>query len=70
MNRIDTLRDFMAMYIQAESIQRREELLHDIELANQMTSRENHMREREKENRIKELAQQVIIPYFINQTIH
>ena len=70
MNRIDTLRDFMAMYIQAESIQRREELLHDIELANQMTSRESHMREREKENRIKELAQQVIIPYFINQTIH
>ena len=47
--------------MQAESIQRREELLHDIELSNQMTARENHIREREKENRIKELAQQVVL---------
>ena len=45
---------------QAESIQRREELLRDMERANQMTAREAQLREQEKAHKTEELAQQVL----------
>lgn len=45
--------------IQAESIQRREELLRDIETANRETVKETYVREKEKAERQEELEQQV-----------
>lgn len=45
--------------MQTESIERREELLHEIELANEMAVKEAQMKEREKAQRTEELAQQV-----------
>ena len=46
---------------QAESIERREELLRDLELANQMSARETERKEEEKGKRKRELEYQVTI---------
>lgn len=46
-------------FLQAESIQRREELLRDMEMASQETAKETYVREKERAQRQEELEQQV-----------
>ena len=49
-----------SLWTQAESIQRREELLQEMESVNQLTARQSKQKEEERIKRAEELREQVI----------
>ena len=52
--------DIQSLWTQAESIQRREELLQEMESVNQLTTRQSKQKEDERIKRAEELREQVI----------